>query len=116
MNSPRAAVLPGWHCAACGGQVRKDDRVCSHCGARLVQPAPWHEQPVWIAVLILTLLGALGIPLIWRSRQLSRPAKWLFTLATILYTLIIILLLVWISILLWEHLQAFQMQMDDLGM
>ena len=97
------------------------DLICPHCAA-LVRPAeesclqygnevtnkfpavsesanrarPWIDDPASILGLLFLVLGAAGLPWLWKSQAFSHSTKWLLSIAVLAYTCLLIWL-TWIA-------------------
>lgn len=76
-------------CSACGDTIDTWDAFCRFCGKRQTPKSAWYYEPVWILILGFVVLGPLALPLVWLSPKMNRPAKWLFTLALGIYSVVI---------------------------
>ena len=57
----------------------------------MTNPTPaWYYRPWAIIVLLFVVLGPLGLPLLWRSPSFTRAWKIALTVATGVYTLLLI--------------------------
>lgn len=53
-------------------------------------PQKWYHN-VWVVLGILVfVLGPFGLPLVWKHPRFSRRTKWVLTIATALYTVLLI--------------------------
>lgn len=93
-------------CVACGRPIDPWDAYCRYCG-RTQQIRPrWYYHPVWIIVLALTLLGPFAIPLVVLSPQMNRTGKWILSLGILFYTLIVVGMMGWLTMLMIDRYQA----------
>ena len=53
-------------------------------------PPPWYYRPWAVLLLLFVVLGPLGLPFLWRSPSFTRPWKIALTVATALYTLLLL--------------------------
>jgi len=67
-------------CWSCDHPVSPDDRYCAFCSQGQGAYLRWYYRPFWIAVLALTALGPLVLPLVWRTPRLDRTGKLIATL------------------------------------
>jgi hypothetical protein len=74
---------PHARCWRCERPVAPDDHYCRACGEGQGAFLSWTYRPLWIAVLALTLLGPLVLPLVWRTPRLDRTGKWVWSLAIV---------------------------------
>ena len=70
-------------CWSCDHAIDTSDRYCRACGQGQGPALAWYYRPVWIVLLALTALGPFAVLLIWRTPLLSRPGKWIFSIALI---------------------------------
>jgi hypothetical protein len=91
-------------CRGCFAILDVEDRFCRHCGeptvggenrpvGRLASPtatrSAWSESPWVVLPMLFLVLGPFGLPMLWRSRQLSRMAKTVATTIVAGITLLI---------------------------
>ncbi|MFH1857805.1 MAG: hypothetical protein ABH845_02745 [Candidatus Omnitrophota bacterium] len=53
------------------------------------QPGKWHYS-FWGVLVLLGLLGPLGLYFLWRSPSFGKVSKWLWTIAILVLTLLLI--------------------------
>lgn len=99
-------------CRRCFAVLEVGDRFCRHCGvptstesglAAMVGPCmakPSHGRPNWsesrlvVLAMLFLVLGPLGLPMLWRSRQFS--AVWKIVLTVLILGLSMALLaMIW---------------------
>jgi len=95
-------------CPGCCGVLDVADNFCRHCGtavgnvksAAAAPSRPAAERPKWaenrwiILFMLFLVLGPLGLPMLWRSRQFSLPWKIVLTVTVVGLT-VLILWLIW---------------------
>jgi hypothetical protein len=86
-------------CWSCKSPLDGAGRYCHHCGNGQGRFLQWYYQPMWIAVLTVTVLGPLSLLLVWRTPRLGRPSKWIGTLLIVGVT-------VYLGHQLWQTLQT----------
>ncbi len=62
-------------------------------------PGRWYDQRAPVLVILFLVLGAFGLPILWRSSGFSQREKALYTVLTVLYTLLLVAIAVWIIVL-----------------
>jgi hypothetical protein len=72
-------------CWRCDHAVDAADLYCRACGEGQGAALAWYYRPLWIVVLTLTALGPFAIVLIMRTPRLSPAAKWIASVALILF-------------------------------
>ena len=50
----------------------------------------WYHGRVWVLIILFGVLGPMGLPILWKSTQFSKPWKQILTVLTLLYTLLIL--------------------------
>jgi hypothetical protein len=70
-------------CWSCELTIDRDDHYCRHCGQGQGAFVAWYYRPLWIVLLGLTVLGPFALPLVWRTPQLGRTAKWIATVVVV---------------------------------
>lgn len=50
----------------------------------------WYERPWAVLLLLFVVLGPFGLPFLWRSPSFSRGWKIALTVATVVYTVMLI--------------------------
>jgi len=50
----------------------------------------WYHRPWAVLLLLFVVLGPLGLPLLWRSGSFTRPWKIVLTIATVIYTVLLL--------------------------
>jgi hypothetical protein len=59
--------------------------------AKETSPAQsWYYRPWAVLLLLFIVLGPLGLPLLWKSSSFTRPWKIVLTLATVIYTVLLL--------------------------
>jgi hypothetical protein len=93
-------------CPRCHAEVAAAVHQCPGCGCTLqfqqpAAPAPSPQRPAtrllerpWVVTILVLHLGAFGIPLYWHLRLSLRARCWIIGLS-ILYTLLVVLIVVW---------------------
>ncbi len=91
-------------CPQCFAVLDVGDRFCRHCGAPLknsaAPPAParparpvgnrsWAENRWVVLGALFLVLGPVGLPMLWRSRQFSLVWKVAFTMLVLGLTLVV---------------------------
>ena len=51
--------------------------------------AKWYHNALVVLFLIFFVLGPFGLPILWKSPHFSKTWKWIFTVLSILYTVVI---------------------------
>ena len=97
-------------CHRCYAVIEAGDNYCRHCGTNLTDPSddaasPRSARPVlasvverprfsespWVVLpLLFLVLGPLGVPLLWRSRQFSLLWKGVLTLIMAVVTVFLL--------------------------
>jgi hypothetical protein len=85
-------------CPKCKHKLVSEARFCHHCGLELppdtaVRTSEWYYEPVFVLLTIFLVLAIFGLPLLWKSPRFSPTQKVLVSLATVIYTGIIIWLI-----------------------
>lgn len=101
-------------CRRCRESIQSDDTFCRHCGRRQGRFDSKFYQPVWIIVLTLTVLGPLAIPLAWKSPHLTRNGKIAMISFIIGISALVLLLVAYLTIIIFRYYMDMQSQMDDL--
>lgn len=83
LESKTPATTACWNCRH---PVAPTDRYCSFCANGQGAYVQWYYRPVWIALLTLTVMGPLVLPLIWRTPLLGRVGKVIASLLVIALT------------------------------
>ena len=52
---------------------------------------PWYYQPWAVVMSLFLVLGPFGLPLLYRSPKFSRTAKIVLTIATVAYTVYLVI-------------------------
>jgi ribosomal protein L40E len=94
-------------CRHCYAVLDVSDNFCRHCGAptknmpsasvpavAASQRAPWSENRWIVLASLFLVLGPLGLPMLWRSRQFSMVWKLVFT-GMVLGLTVLIFVLIW---------------------
>jgi hypothetical protein len=110
-------------CPHCSAEVSAAAEVCPRCGAALAassasaspSPAAGSRKPErkddlldnrWVILALLFLAtGALGLPLLWRSRGFTTWGKIVVGVIVTIYTLALIALAIWAVWWAWESVQ-----------
>ena len=50
----------------------------------------WYHNIWFVLGMLVFVLGPFGLPLVWRHPRFSRRTKWVLTIATALYTVLLI--------------------------
>lgn len=50
----------------------------------------WYHNIWFVLGMLFFVLGPFGLPLVWRHPRFSRGTKWGLTIATVLYTVLLI--------------------------
>jgi len=95
-------------CRQCFAVLDLGDRFCRHCGASLVdfdasglpvtrvvsagrsEASSWSESPWVVLAMLFLVLGPLGLPMLWRSRQFSPAWKAVLTLLMLGVTMAVV--------------------------
>jgi len=71
----------------------------------MTSPAPaWYYRPWAVVFLLFVVLGPFGLPLLWKSPGFSRGWKIALTIATAVYTLMLLKSTLEATRLVMEHL------------
>ena len=85
-------------CPACGTIMLDQANYCSQCG-KVLDPAtagPHAPKPKWYynvwftLIMLFTVLGPFGLPLVWKNPHFSRGIKVTLTLVMLVYTAFLI--------------------------
>jgi hypothetical protein len=99
-------------CHACGIRVELTDRYCRACGKKqLAGQSPWYYEPIVVILLGFFVLGAFGIPLVFRSPKFTPAAKWTLSLMLLIYTLVLVGATAWIAYIIFDHYR----QISEIG-
>lgn len=103
-------------CPRCSAEVAAAAPICPRCGAVLAPagspPAPAGERsnlldnPWMVLALLFLATGALGLPILWKSRAYSPGAKVLIGVAVTIYTVLLIALAAWAVHWAWRAAQT----------
>ena len=84
-------------CPACSTMAEPLAAFCSQCGSRLttavVSPsgrAKWYYNAWFVLAMLFLVAGPFGLPLVWKHPRFSRGVKTMLTIATAMYTLLLI--------------------------
>lgn len=50
----------------------------------------WYHNTWFVLGMLFFVLGPFGLPLVWKHPRFSRRTKWILTIATALYTVLLI--------------------------
>jgi hypothetical protein len=87
-------------CPHCGTALDAVEEVCSQCGMSTTatpQSSPLRRRILdrpWVIILVMLHLGLLGIPLYWKTNY-SVAMRLMFVVASILYTIFAVLVIIW---------------------
>ena len=102
-------------CPGCYSVLDVEDRFCRHCGIPTREPAgsavgrpqavtdrspaaaPWSENRWAVLAMLLLVLGPLGLPMLWRSRQFTPAGKAVLT-ALVLGVTVVIFMRIWYTV------------------
>jgi hypothetical protein len=95
------AVLAKIVCRQCYAVLDAPDNFCRHCGTptsglssapggRSAPALKWSESPWVVLPMLFLVIGPLALPLLWRSRQFTRPWKIVLTLLVTAVTVFLI--------------------------
>ncbi|MGH7288549.1 MAG: hypothetical protein ACREI8_11085 [Myxococcota bacterium] len=59
-------------------------------GSAPPSPPPWYYRPWTVVVLLFFVLGPVGLPVLWKSPSFTRGWKIVLTLATVVFTLLLL--------------------------
>jgi hypothetical protein len=59
-------------------------------GSAPPSPATWYYRPWAVVVLLFFVLGPVGLPLLWKSPSFTRGWKIVLTVATVVFTLLLL--------------------------
>lgn len=103
---PSAHEIQKTVCRRCYAVLDVGDNYCRRCGAptspSVAAASPraayggrpkWSETRGGILVSLFALLGPLALPMLWRSRQFSRPWKIVLTALVVAITVVVVWLL-----------------------
>ncbi len=106
MNMTTAHDIEKIVCHRCCAVLDVGDKYCRHCGVALdgrftpapARPAParkvdepgWTESRWAVLTALFLVLGALAIPMLWRSRQFSRGWKIVLTILVLILTAVVL--------------------------
>lgn len=76
-------------CWKCKQDIGDFDNYCKYCGAGQGKYIPLYYRHIGI-ILLFFLIGPFNLYFVWFSPALKKPAKWI-------YTIIFLLLTVWVS-------------------
>lgn len=82
---PPAAAAANARCWSCDRRIDPADRYCRFCGQGQGGSVAWYYRPVWIILLAATALGPFAILLVMRSPLLGRGAKWVLSIAILVF-------------------------------
>lgn len=96
-------------CPRCSAEVSASAIHCPRCGAALSGDAPARrdllDNPWFIIGLLFLATGALGLPLLWRSRGFSSVSKVVIGVVVTIYTILLIALAAWAVMWAWGNVQ-----------
>lgn len=97
----------GGVCWSCRKPADPQDNFCRFCGKDL-RSFPWYYQHWGIILLTFVALGPASIVLVWRSPVLSRPARWVYTIA-------LAVLAYWVGLRFYQAWQTFKLLVNNLA-
>ena len=118
MNS-EPPVIPQLVCDHCGGTIVAGQAVCPRCNQTSHQTRTPPRQSAslrksltqaidnpWVVLgLLFGVMGPLAIPILWRSRSFSWPAKIILSVAVCVYITVLVWL-AWLAVrMAWEQIQ-----------
>ena len=77
-------------CKGCWRPIEGEHRYCPYCGHRQTHSDAWYYHPLWVTVLALTVLGPFALPLVWKSRRMTVPAKVVLSTIIVAYGIVTI--------------------------
>ena len=77
-------------CRICRQIAEESEALCPHCGYPWNLIVPWYHRLFGIVVLLFFIAGPLAIPFLWKSPIIPRQKKVSLTIASLLYSLVII--------------------------
>jgi hypothetical protein len=63
---------------------------------------PWYYARHWVFILIFLVAGALALPCLWFSPRFGAKEKFLWSVVGVLYSAILVALMIWIILYLWQ--------------
>ena len=99
-------------CWRCHRTIPVDAKFCPHCGRKQAK-SQWYYRPIWILVLAFLVIGPLALPLVWRSPFMSRPVKWVLSIAITLYFAVTIYFMLHITTVFLDYFQETQEELQS---
>jgi hypothetical protein len=59
-------------------------------GSAPLSPPAWYYRPWAVVLLLFFVLGPVGLPLLWKSPSFTRGWKIVLTVATVVFTLLLL--------------------------
>lgn len=94
-------------CSRCHAEIRETDNYCHACGKSLKPGRGFLFTHAGIIVMAL-VLGPLALPFVWMSKAISLTAKFL-------YTVVLLLLGVYLVYTLWQAVTLIQSSFQTMG-
>ena len=94
-------------CSRCHAEIRETDNYCHACGKSLKPGRGFLFTHAGIIVMAL-VLGPLALPFVWMSKAISLTAKFL-------YTVVLLLLGVYLAYTLWQAVNLINSSWQMIG-